>query len=51
VLQTIPPSDLAILPTNILESFLTPCGINMPGFAVPVEYELVIESARLEVLE
>jgi hypothetical protein len=40
-----------MLPTNMLGSFLTCWGISMPGFAVLPEYELVIDSARLEVRE
>jgi hypothetical protein len=40
-----------MLPTNMLGSFLTCCGMSMPGFAVPPEYELVIDSARLDVRE
>ena len=40
-----------MLPTKVLGSFLTCCGMSMPGFAVPFEKELVMEFARLEVRE
>ena len=32
-----PPSERAMLPTNMLGSFLMCWGMSMPGFAVPFE--------------
>lgn len=40
-----------MLPTTMLGSFLTCWGMGMPGLAVPLENELVIEPARLDVRE
>lgn len=46
-----PPSERAILPTTMLGSCLTCCGMGRPGFAVLPEKELVIDPERLEARE